>query len=188
MKSRSRVGADVAIDLVAPRVPHRFDFRELVRVLALADRRVIARRLLDPAVAQLVEPRVADVADNRAPLLDDHHRENARHPAPFLAHRRHPVDFVVRDGDGLADTIGKGAGLALETCAQHLHRDVRGLAAGSLAADAVDNDEQAAGDVVVEPVLVDLALQAGVRVACGFHRGDDLHDALNVPRARAAAR
>ena len=40
-------------------------------------------------------------------------------------------------------------------------------AAGSLAADAVDNDEQPAGDVKVEPVLVDLALQAGVRVAGG---------------------
>ena len=99
------------------------------------------------------------------------------------------MDFVVRDGDGLPHAIGNRAGLALEARAQHLHRDIRGLAAGSLAANAIDNDEQPAGDVKVEPVLVDLALQAGVRVAGGFHRGDDLHDALNAPRrARAAAR
>ena len=37
-----------------------------------------------------------------------------------------------------------GPGLALEPLAQHAQRDVGGLAAGRLAADAVDDDEQAA--------------------------------------------
>ncbi len=64
------------------------------------------------------------------------------------------------------------------------HRDVRGLAAGRLPAHTVDDDEQAAGDVDVEPILVDLALQAGMRVAGRSHRADGLHDALTVAARR----
>ena len=59
-----------------------------------------------------------------------------------------------------------GPGLALEPRpAACVNADVGGLAAGGLAADAVDDDEEAARHVDVEPILVDLALQAGVGVA-----------------------
>ena len=77
------------------------------------------------------------------------------------------MDLVVGDRDRLAQAVGDRAGLALEAGAQHRQRDVRRLAAGGLAADAVDDDEEAAGGVAVKAILVDLALQAGVGGAGG---------------------
>ncbi len=53
-----------------------------------------------------------------------------------------------------------------------LHRGVGGLAAGGLPADAVDDHEEAAREVDVEPVLVDLALQSRVGVAGRSQRRD----------------
>ena len=74
MKSGSaglvRLGADVAIHLVAARVLHRVELGQLARVFALADGRVIARDLLDAAAPELVEPRVSDVADDRAAVAN----------------------------------------------------------------------------------------------------------------------
>ena len=61
--------ADVAIHLVAPRVVHGFELGDFVRVLALADRRMVARDLLDAVAPDLVQPRVTDVPDDRARLL-----------------------------------------------------------------------------------------------------------------------
>ena len=51
-----RLRADVAIHLIAARVLHRVELRQLARVFALADGRVIARDLLDAAGTQLVQP------------------------------------------------------------------------------------------------------------------------------------
>ena len=62
---------DVAIHLVASRMSHRLELRELLRILALAHRRMIARDLGDRAAGDLVEPGVADVPDDRAAVLDD---------------------------------------------------------------------------------------------------------------------
>ena len=75
------------------------------------------------------------------------------------------VDLVVRDRDRFPDPIDDGPGLALEPRPQHRQRDVGGLAAGGLAADAVDDHEQAARDVDVNAILVDLPLQAGIGLA-----------------------
>ena len=83
MKSRIvrlvRLGADVAVDLVAARMPHRLALGQLARVLALADRRMIARHLLDPAGAQLVQPRIADVTDDDVAVGDDGDGQHAGH-------------------------------------------------------------------------------------------------------------
>src|SRR5262249_55992781 len=76
----------------------------------------------------------------------------------------------------------------VEARAPHSHREIRRLPARGLATDAVDDDEQPAGGVDVEAILVDLALQARMRVAGGSYRADRLHDAVNAPaRPRAAA-
>ena len=67
------------------------------------------------------------------------------------------MNLVVGDGDRLAHALVHRAGLALEPRAQHRQRERRGLAAGRLAADAVDDHEDAARGVDVEAILVDVA-------------------------------
>ena len=86
-----------------------------------------------------------------------------------------PVDFVVRDGDGLAQPRRDRAGLPLETVAEHAHRNVRSLAAGSLSSDAVDHHGQAARDIDMEAVFVDFTLQSRMRVASDPQRCDRFH-------------
>ena len=83
------------------------------------------------------------------------------------ASRGQAVDFVVGDGDRLADAFVDRAGFALEPVAQHRQRHVRGFAAGGLTADAVDDREEAAAGIDVEAVFVDFALQAGIGGAGG---------------------
>ena len=73
------VAADVAEDLVAPRVAHGFRLGNLARVLALADRRVIVRQLPDAARRQLVETAVAHMPDRDPPIDDECQRQHAGH-------------------------------------------------------------------------------------------------------------
>src|SRR5207302_4882596 len=141
----------------------------------------------NPPAAQLVQSRVADMADRRSAILDDRDGEHAGHPAPFGPQRRRAADLVVRNGDRLADAVRDGSGFALETRAQHPHREVRGFPAGRLPADTIDDDEESTNDVDVKPVLVDLALQARIRLAGGSHGTDRLHDAINARLRRSAA-
>src|SRR5688572_19258817 len=141
---------------------HGMELRDLVRVLAFADRRMVACDLLDVAVANLVEPRVTDMSDGGHVILDDHDGEDAGHAGPFRAGGRQAVNLVVGHGDCLTYALPNGSGLALEPLAQHAQRNVGGLAAGRLSADAVDDDEQTARLVGVEAILVDLTLKAGI--------------------------
>ena len=139
-----RLRPDVAVHLVAARVSHRLGFRQLVRILALADRRVIVRDLLDPIVPELVEAGVADVADRRPAILDDGDGEDARHARPLRPHRGEAMDLVVGDRDRLPHAIGGRSGLAFEARSQHRERHVGSLATGGLSAHAVDDGEDAA--------------------------------------------
>ena len=52
---RMRLGAHIAIDLVAARVPHRLQLADVARVLPFAHRRMIPGDLGDPAAPQLVQ-------------------------------------------------------------------------------------------------------------------------------------
>jgi hypothetical protein len=73
-----------------------------VGVLALADRRVITGDFLDSLAAQLVQPGVPYVTNDRAFIVDDHDRKDARHAVPLRPQTGDAMDFVVRDLDGLA--------------------------------------------------------------------------------------
>ena len=81
------------------------------------------------------------------------------------AQTREAMDLVVRDGDRLSKTRRDRSRLALQASPEHADRRVGSLAAGRLPADAVDDHEEPARGVDVEPVLVDLALQPGVGAA-----------------------
>ena len=105
------------------------------------------------------------MTDGRHVVLDDRGGEHAGHAVPFRPSGRQAVDLVVGDGDRLAHALRNGSGLAFETLAKHRQRDVGGLAAGRLPANAVDDDEQTARLVDVEAILVDLTLKAGIGAA-----------------------
>ena len=169
-----RFRADVAVNLVAARVLHRVALGQLVRVFALADRGVIARDLLDEPAPQLVEPGIADVADKRMAVAHDDRREDAGHAVPLGPQARLAMDLVVRDRDRFAQAQRDRAGLAFQPGPEHLHRRVGGLAAGRLPADPVDDHEEPAREVNVEPILVDLALQPRIGLA-GRSHGRDRH-------------
>ncbi len=77
------LGPDVAVHLVAPGMVHRVRFGDLPGIFTLADRRMILRQLLHPAVAQLVEPCVSDVTDHHVAVVHDRDRKDARHALPF---------------------------------------------------------------------------------------------------------
>jgi hypothetical protein len=85
------------------------------------------------------------------------------------------VDLVVRDRDRFADAIDDGPGLALESRPQHRQRDVSGLPAGGLSADAVDHHEQAARDVDMNAIFVHLPVQTGIGLAGGPQRAGRPH-------------
>src|SRR5688572_11908549 len=123
---------------------------------------MIACDLLDVTVAGLVEPRITDMSDGSHVVLDHRDGEDAGHAVPFRAGGRQAVKLVVGQGDRLTYSLLNRTGLALEPLAQHAQRNVGGLAAGRLSADAVDDDEQTARLVGVEAILVDLTLKAGI--------------------------
>ena len=83
-------------------------------------------------------------------------------PSPFRIGARGAQNLVVGHGDGLADALFGGAGLALQARAHALHGDLGGLLAGGLAADAIHHQEDAALGVDVERVFVVPAHPAGV--------------------------
>jgi len=155
--------ADVAVDLVAARVLHGVGLAQLARVLALAHRRVIVGNFADGAGAELVQARIADVADGGAALLHQRGGEHARHALIFRVGAGHLEDFVVGDGDGLADALFGGAGLALEAAADAGLGDGGGAFAGGLPANAVHHQEDAALGVAVDAVFVVLPHQPGMR-------------------------
>ena len=95
------------------------------------------------------------------------------------------MNLVVGNRDRFSHAIRGRAGFPLQPRPQHRQRHVGGFAAGRLAADAVDEDEEAARDVDVEPILVDLALEARVGVARRRQRADRLHGDYSCARPGA---
>ena len=88
------------------------------------------------------------------------------------------MNLVVGNRDRFSNPVRGGAGFPLQPGPQHRQRHIGGFAASGLAADAIDEDEQAARDVDMEPILVDLALKAGVGVARRDQCAEYLHGHL----------
>src|SRR5688572_22708129 len=158
---------------------HRLRFRKLEGVLTFSDWRMIPCDLVNLTAAKRVEARVPDMPDGRLAVLDDSYGQHACHALPLGTARGKTVDLVVGDRDRLADAIGDGAGLALETLADHRERNVGSLAARRLPSHAVDHDEQASRLVNVESILVHIALATRVGRArsgeCGERPGGRTH-------------
>ena len=140
---------------------------------------MVARDLVDAVVADLVQPGVPDVTDDRARVVQHDDREDARHPVPFRPQSGEAVDFVVRDRDRFADAFDRWARLPLEPRPEHAHRGVGGFPSCGLSPDPVDDHEQPAGDVDVEPVLVDLSLPTRVGLAGCPEHADHRHRATH---------
>ena len=140
---------------------------------------MIASNLLDAAVPELVQSGVADMADDCAAIGDHGDGQDTGHPVPFLAQSREAMDFVVRDRNRFAEARGDRSSLPLQASAEHAHRGVCGSSAGSLTSNAVDHHEKTAREVDVEPVLVHLALETGIGVACRTQRAHGFHQAAH---------
>ncbi len=137
--------------------------RELAAPDELGDERVVVGELLEPAVAEDVGARVADVADRDRPVLaeerDRHRRSHARGAGVVECAL---VDAPVRLLDEL-DHLGLAAGLVVAPLAQRSRGERGGDLAGLRAAHPVgDREERRVAD---ERILVAAALPAGVALA-----------------------
>src|SRR5689334_10218142 len=136
---------------------------------------MVPRDLFDAAIADLVESRVADMANRGRPILEDGNGEHACHALPLRASGSQAMNLVVCNRDRFANALANRAGLALESLAQHAERDVGSFSASRLPADAIDDDEHPARLVNVEAILVDHTPQAGIGGAGGRDRAERWH-------------
>ena len=161
------LAADVAVDLVAPHVLHGLRLGELAGVLALADRRMIVRELGDPLRRQLVEAAVADVANRQLPAFEHRQRQHACHPLAAGVGLGAVQDLLVGEGNGLTDARLGRAILPGEPVENRLDGNAGGDLPRRLAANAVDDEEDALRGVDVEAILVGVTLAAGIAGAGG---------------------
>ena len=66
-------------------------------------------------------------------------------------------------------------GLAFKSCSKHGERHVGSLSTGSLSANAVDDDEEAARHVTMESIFVYVALATGIGLTCSEKCVDRSH-------------
>ena len=120
------------------------------------------------------------MADDGRAIIEHCHGEHASHALPFGIGARGFENLIIGDGDGFADALFGGAGLTLKAGAEALDGDGGGFFASGLAADAIDDEEDAAVGVDVEGILVISADAAGVGAAGEFE--DGLHHGNPVGR------
>src|SRR5258705_181849 len=111
---------------------------------------MVVRDFPDSGGRQLIEPRIADVADERTRAVKNEDRGDARHAVPFRPRAGEAMDFVVGDRESVANPDPNRPRLALEPSPHHPQGNVSRLSAGRLSAYAIDDDEQAARGVNVE--------------------------------------
>ena len=111
------------------------------------------------------------MADDRPQVVNDHDRDDARHAAPFGPRGGQAMDLVVGDRDGLANPGRDRPRLAFQPRSERAQCDVGGFSTRSVTAHAIDDDEQPARGVDVQPVLVDCSLQSRVRLARRLEHG-----------------
>ena len=142
---------------------HGLGFGQFAGVFALADRRVVVRDLADLRRARIWYRRESPTCPITAePFSSTATVSTQAMPSHSGLARACAEDFVIGHGDGFADALLGGAGLALQAGAHALHRDLGGLLAGRLPANAVHHQEDAAVGVDVAGVFVVPAHAAGV--------------------------
>jgi hypothetical protein len=154
--------ADVAEDLVAPRVRHGLAFAERAGILVFAHRRMVGSELADGAVPDEVEAGIAHVADGDAALFEQGEGKDAGHAAVLLALLGAAEDTVVGRGDGHFHAIPGGGGVPLHGLADSFHGGLGGQLAGCLPAHAIHHQKKTAGGIHPIAILVVFAQHAGI--------------------------
>ena len=134
--------------------------RELPGSHELVDERVVARALLELAVAQAIQARVADVCDRQLALAQPGGRQRRAHSGQLLVGARQPVHALVGLGDEAREALLGGARPVGQAVVKGLDRGPRRDLAGLSATHAVGDDEQ--GRRCEGRVLVAAPLTAGV--------------------------
>ncbi len=173
------VGAERARDDAALRVPRGLVRRQGAAPHELADERVVVRELLQRAVAQQVGPRVADVAEGDAPVVDERGGHRRAHAGGVRVVARAVVDAAVGLADGAGQRLLRVPAGPRLGARQHLDGERRGDLARVRAAHAVRDHEQRRGDEV--RVLVGAPDLPDVR---GRPDLDDLHGHQPPPPGR----
>src|SRR5262249_45022469 len=138
-------------------------------------RRMIPCDFFDAVVAELVQACVADMSNRDSTVANDSDGQHAGHAAPLSTRPCKPVNLVVRIRNGFADALGNGLRLPFKPLSKSGQRDVGCFSTSSLAAHAVDHDEEAACCVTIESVFVHVALPAGVGLTGGYQCMDGSH-------------
>ena len=86
-------------------------------------------------------------------------------PSPIFVRLGEAENLIVCDSDRFTNTLGGGSGGALQAGAQKIIGGVGGLFAGGLSADPVDDEENAAFGIGVEPVFVIFAFATRVEMS-----------------------
>src|SRR5262249_46879158 len=97
-------------------------------------------------------------------MIDHGDRQDTSHTTPLRTRAGEPKNLIIGLRNRLAHTLGGVAGFAFKSRSKHGERDIRGFSTGSLAAYAIDNQQEAAARVTIETILVDRALTARVRL------------------------
>jgi hypothetical protein len=145
-------------------MPHGLLFGKFLRVLSFPHWRMILRHLFDAIAAQFVQARVSDMPDRGPALTDNGHRQNTGHTAPFPTRGRKPANLVIRVRDRFSYTVGSGSRLAFEPLSKHGERHIGRFSTGGLTAYAIHNDKNAARNVTMKSIFVNVSLGANIRL------------------------
>jgi hypothetical protein len=157
-----RPAADVAKDFVSPRVTHRLHFGQLAAIFAIANRRVVVRELGDAARRKLVEPAVADVADDERGIADHGERQHAGHALHVRLERRSFQDALVGEQNRVAHTIVGRRIVDAHPAPHGVGRETGRDVAGGMTADAVNHQHEPGLRIQLVAVFVLLARTAGM--------------------------
>src|SRR5258708_1896760 len=126
---RARLGADVAVDLIAARVLHGLRLGQLASVFALADGGMVVRDLFDVAMLDAVEAGIADVSNGDLVVLDDGGGKYAGHALALGPALSCFEDRIVGQRDGFAEPLLHSPRLPFQADPNHLDCDSGGLLA-----------------------------------------------------------
>src|SRR5581483_7372725 len=174
---------DGARDDVAERVALGVAFGDQPVANLLGHPRVIARQLLDPAVADEIRAAVADVGNDGLVAVDERAGHRRAHAAQLLVfadphgqlavgHRHRRLHAVRVEGDLGIKAVGPGlvaiVGRVPDELVDRFADDLGGEVSPRVPAHAVDDEEQPELVIRDRKVLVAGALPTGIRVYAGL--------------------
>ena len=112
------------------------------------------RNLSNHAGLQQVKPRIAHMPHRHHVVFDESDREDTGHACPFRPRPGETVNLIIRERDGLADTVFGCARGALEAFLQDVDSGRRRMLARRVAAYTVDHGKNAALGIHVIPIFV----------------------------------